>query len=83
LVVACSALLIGLSFYMRLGKSAWTIAITVPMALSICIYWSPVWLGADPSQYSAWALIGIGVPFIAGALTSMLILFTFGGHAPN
>jgi hypothetical protein len=53
------------------------------MALSICIYWSPVWLGADPSQYSAWALIGIGVPFIAGALTSTLILFTFGGHAPN
>jgi hypothetical protein len=40
--------------------------VVVPFAVSFCLYWTPVWLGADSSEYSAWAFLGIGEYFLVG-----------------
>jgi hypothetical protein len=47
----------------------------VPFALAYCLYWSPVWLGADPSEYHAWALVFIVPWFLAGAIPSAAIVY--------
>lgn len=52
----------------RLGR--WAAAVAVPVLLAYLLYWSPVWLGADASEYSAWSLAFI-VPWgLVGALAS-------------
>jgi hypothetical protein len=53
--------------------SQWLWVVAVPFLLAYCLYWSPVWLGADDvSQYGAWAGIGVGAWFLAGAIPSAL-----------
>ena len=49
-------------------RSLWVYA--VPLMLAYSLYWLPVWLGNDPSEYGAWQLIVIGPWFIAGAIAS-------------
>jgi hypothetical protein len=39
---------------MRLG-ALW--AVIVPLIIAYSLYWSPVWFGADPSEYGAWEFI--------------------------
>ena len=61
-------------------------AVTVPFALAYCLYWSPVWLDADQSEfhrallrseYHTWQ--GVIVPwFLAGAISSAAIVFMLG-----
>lgn len=51
---------------------AW--AVIVPLVVAYCLYWSPVWLGADPSEYHAWALLFIVPWFLAGAIPSAAII---------
>jgi len=69
---AVAALLVG-----RIGSAAgrWCAAALLPLVLSYCVYWIPVWLGADGdrAQYSAWELLGVGVPFLAGLVASCLV----------
>ena len=48
--------------------------VIVPFIFAYCLYWSPVWLGADPSEYHAWALIVILPWFLAGAIPSAAIV---------
>ena len=48
--------------------------VIVPFAFAYCLYWSPVWLGADPSEYHAWALIVILPWFLAGVIPSAAIV---------
>jgi hypothetical protein len=55
-------------------------AVVVPFLVACCLYWSPVWLGADPSEYHAWAAIGIGAWFVAGALASGAVVFMMHGN---
>jgi hypothetical protein len=56
-------------------KALWKIwAILVPFILAYCLYWSPVWLGADPSEYHAWALLFVVPWFAAGAIPSAAIV---------
>jgi hypothetical protein len=52
----------------------WISALVVPFGLAYCLYWSPVWLGADPSEYGAWQLLGIGAPFFAGLFPSAILI---------
>lgn len=53
----------------------------VPFAAAYCLYWLPVWLGADPSEYDVWKFM-IGIWFIAGFLPSaVLVLILRKGHA--
>jgi hypothetical protein len=78
IVSAVAALFIG-----RIGSTVlrWFVAGLFPLGLSYCVYWTPVWLGADGSEYLAWALLGVGVPFLAGLGSSVVVTFLATRHA--
>ena len=48
----------------------WAAALGAPVLVAYALYWSPVWLGDDPSEYSIWALICIVWWSLSGALAS-------------
>jgi hypothetical protein len=77
-ISAVAALLIG-----RIASAVarWFAAVLLPFVLSYAVYWMPVWLGADGSEYSAWALLGVGVPFLAGLVSSALATFVVRRYA--
>ena len=50
------------------------VALFGPFLISYCLYWLPVWMGEDPSEYGAWAFI-IFVPWgAAGVMASLAVL---------
>ena len=49
--------------------------VIVPCTLAYSVYWSPVWLGADPSEYHAWALVVVLPWFLAGAISSAAVVW--------
>jgi hypothetical protein len=65
----------------------WLWVVLVPFSLAYCLYWSPVWLGADDiAQYGAWSFLGVGTWFVAGLFPSAilaLILRKRRGRVPN
>ena len=77
-ISATAALLIG---WITSTVARWFAAILFPFVLSYSVYWMPVWLGADGSEYLAWALLGVGVPFLAGLLPSAVVTFVVTRHA--
>jgi len=48
----------------------WLWVVVVPLVFAYSLYWLPVWLGADASEYSAWAVLFVGAWFLAGAIPS-------------
>ena len=44
--------------------------VIVPFILANSLYWLPVWLGADSSEYSRWAILCVGIWFLSGAISS-------------
>ena len=59
--------------------------VVVPFALAYCLYWSPVWLDADRSEfhrgllrseYHTWQFIIIPW-FLAGAIASWAVVWTY------
>jgi hypothetical protein len=60
----------------RLGK--WALALLTPFAIGWCLYWMPVWRGADPSEYGAWAPIFIIPLGLSGAVASALAVLIAG-----
>jgi hypothetical protein len=77
-VSGVAALLIG-----RFGSvvARWFAAVLFPFAVSYSVYWMPVWLGADGTEYLAWALLGVGLPFLAGLLPSVVVTFVVTRYA--
>ena len=73
LVATCSAILCWLLRGARSTNVRWGIPMFVSLALSYSIYWLPVWRGANPAEYSPWAAIGSGVPFLAGVIASIIV----------
>jgi hypothetical protein len=56
--------------------------VIVPFVLAYCLYWSPVWLGADPLGYDVWKFLFIGAWFFAGFFPSaVLVLILQKRHA--
>jgi len=78
LIAIFSALLAWPLCYVRPILARWAGAVLVPLILSYCLYWSPVWLGDNPSEYSSWALLFIGPWFLAGVIPSAVIIFIVG-----
>ena len=74
LVAVCSAIIAWPVCFVRPAVLRWGVAIFVPFVLSYCIYWLPVWRGANPSEYSSWEALGIGAPFLAGLIASILVI---------
>src|SRR3974390_1057595 len=52
----------------KLLRKLWVVI--VPLVIAYFLYWSPVWLGADPSEYGAWKFVIIPPWFLAGAISS-------------
>ena len=73
-----AALLIG---HIGSAVALWLAAVLFPFALAYSVYWLPVWLGAKASEYPAWALLGVGVPFLAGLVPSGVVTFVVARHA--
>jgi hypothetical protein len=83
IVAVCSALLAWPLCYVRQAIFRWLGAVAVPFLLAYGLYWSPVWLGADPSEYFSWAFLFIGKWFLAGAVASLLVVIVFRRRRAN
>jgi amino acid permease len=53
-------------------RSLW--AVIVPFILAYCLYWLPVWLGAEASGFGAWAILFVGAWFFAGFFPSAVVV---------
>ncbi len=56
----------------------WLWVVIVPFILAYSIYWLPVWLGSDPSEYGVWALLGVGAWFLSGTIPSAALVLVLG-----
>jgi hypothetical protein len=52
----------------------WLWVVIVPFLFAYSLYWSPIWLGADRSEYSIWAVLGVGAWFLSGAIPSAVLV---------
>src|SRR5579863_644549 len=52
----------------------WLWVVIVPFILSYSLYWLPVWLGADPSEFSAWEIVVIAPWFLSGAIPCAVLV---------
>ena len=52
----------------------WLWVVIVPLLFAYSLYWLPVWLGSDPSLYSAWAVLFVGAWFLSGAVPSTVLV---------
>lgn len=66
-IVACLALT-------RLRFLRWVFALIVPFAVAYVLYWTPVWRGANSSEYSVWAVLVISIWSISGTVVCLLIV---------
>ncbi|MFW9845851.1 MAG: hypothetical protein ACFFD6_03820 [Candidatus Thorarchaeota archaeon] len=57
-------------------KLKWVIGLLAPFILSNLIYWMPVWLGEEPSEYISWAPLFITGWTLAGVSSSAIVLLT-------
>jgi hypothetical protein len=78
IVAVASVVITGIWCALTRHWSAGYIAIGVPLVVSFIIYWRP-----GDSQHNAWALIGVGVPFLAGVIPSSIIAALFGHRRGN
>lgn len=83
IVAVASVLLASIWHWVAKGKATWLVALLLPFLLSFSLYWSPVWLGANPSEYSSWELLFVGAWFLAGAVPSVLMVLIFRRHRAN
>jgi|GEM_PF-1690137 len=78
LIAVCSAVLVWLLCYVRPAVFRWLGIVVVPLVLASCLYWLPVWLGANSSEYSSWSFLFIGAWFLAGAVPSAVVVLILG-----
>jgi len=73
IVGVCSALFA--IFLARIASPVfrWFLLLSTPCVLAYILYWSPVWLGADPSEYSSWSMVCIVPWSILGAILSIIV----------
>jgi hypothetical protein len=75
IVVFLSAVCALLCVWIRRPLVRWSVAVASPFAIAYCMYWSPVWMGADPSGYGSWAGPLIGTWSVAGLGASVVVLY--------
>ena len=76
-VVAALSALIALAYLpIRSSAMRWGLALLTPFVLAWAIYSMPVWMGADPSEYSVWAVLFVVLWGGAGALASSLVVWS-------
>ena len=67
------ALLVAIRVLPRAGQ--WLVGSVTPFVIAYVVYWSPVWLGTDPSGYSAWLWLSVGAWGAAGLLANSALAF--------
>jgi predicted membrane protein len=55
-------------------KFKWIFTLTLPFPIAYSIYWAPVWLGANVSEYAVWAPLFIIPWYVASVALSVLLL---------
>ncbi len=74
IMTASAVIAIGVAFIpntiLRRGFAS-----AIPFILAYALYWSPVWLGADPSEYASWAPLFILPWSFAGLLASTTVIY--------
>ena len=58
----------------------WVSVAVVPFVLAYSIYWLPVWLGSDPSEYGAWAVLVVAPWFLSGFIPSAALVVILQKH---
>jgi hypothetical protein len=61
--------------YMKTSRTKWALVVGVPYLFAHSLYWSPVWLGEHPSEFSAWAVIFILPWYLSGLFSSLLVAY--------
>lgn len=56
-------------------RLAWLLALLAPFVVASSLYSVPVWRGADPLEFAAWAPLFIGPWYLAGAVASSFVVF--------
>jgi hypothetical protein len=51
------------------------LGVASPLIIAWSLYWSPVWLGAESSEYSAWVLVCVVPWYVAGLVASALTAY--------
>jgi len=74
LVSAISVVIALFTGRLRFTGLRWAAVVGAPVIVSYSLYWSPVWLGANPSEYSAWSLAFILPWSLVGVLVSVAVL---------
>lgn len=60
------------------SKVVWFLVLLTSLGVAYCLYWLPVWSGQDPLEYAAWAPLFIIPWFLAGACTSLVVVYAVG-----
>ena len=79
-VVAISSIIALLTGRLQPAALRWVAAVVAPIAVSYCLYWSPVWLGADSSEYSSWSGIFVIPWSVVGILASVVVMIGVRQH---
>lgn len=59
-------------------KFKWIVILTVPFPIAYSVYWAPVWLGANVSEYAVWAPLFIIPWYLASVALTVLLLHLAG-----
>ena len=83
LVVALSFFLAFIWARITINWVRWSLVLISPFALSGAVYWTPVWLGANVSEYSAWAGAVVLMCGLPSLLVSSIVVFLIRRHHRN
>ena len=76
LVVAVVSFLLAFVWAkVSIGWLRWLLAASMPILVAGVVYWTPVWLGGDASEYSAWSGVAVIFGGLPGAVISAFTVF--------
>ena len=81
-VAVVSGSLAGLWGWLRMGVFGWLLAIATPLVVAYALYWSPVWFGAEGSEFDSWAPRVI-IPWTAVGEAGSLLMYFLVDRARN
>jgi hypothetical protein len=65
---------------LKLTALRWFAGALAPMVISYCLYWAPVWLGADSTEYSSWSGVFVIPWSLVGILASVAVMIGVRQH---
>jgi hypothetical protein len=80
IVAVISAAVAALFARIQSRALAWFAALAAPFVLSCALYWSPVWFGANPSEFVAWAPLFVVPWCLCGCIASCVVLLIARRH---